>query len=201
MGIEVWHRITITGSRSRSAVYFGQIILAIRKRIGIFFYAGLICGKILFKLILYIFRYHFSILSDRIYVMSSTPEISRTILIFQICMPNKDHKLLCPLRYPINCDTLICGGILTSICMLSEYTAVYMISTPFARTFFSGFHLCLLSTTHIFFFYTWARRLCYSDICFAVGCDSYLVIFSFLNLILFCNTTPKHLHSTWRFFN
>lgn len=38
---------------------------------------------------------------------------------------------LFPLRYPMNPETLILGGILTSICMWSGHTSPSIISTPF----------------------------------------------------------------------
>ena len=102
--------------------------LATRKRVRILFYARLITGIVLFQLVSDIFCNHFAILSDCIHIISSTPKISASILVFQVRM---SIELLFPLRYPINCAILIYGGILTNICIWSGHASASIISAPF----------------------------------------------------------------------
>lgn len=53
-----------------------------------------------------------------------------------VCLPNIINKLF-PLRNPINCDILICGGILTNICISSAHAPVSIIFIPFYSQYFS----------------------------------------------------------------
>ena len=54
------------------------------------------------------------IFSDRVYVISSAPEVSVPIFVLEVRMMVKIIKLLLLFKYPMNCDTLKCGGIATN---------------------------------------------------------------------------------------
>ena len=71
---------------------FCLTVLATRKRVGIFLDACLILCVIFFQLIPNVLRYHFAILSHRIYEVPSAPEIPAPVLVFQIGVPVKDHQ-------------------------------------------------------------------------------------------------------------
>ena len=82
----------ILSSRSRAAVYFCLLILGTRERVGVLFETYLVCRKIFFKLILYVFCYYPFISPYRIYIISSAPEAPLPILVFKICMPIEYHQ-------------------------------------------------------------------------------------------------------------
>ena len=72
----------------------------------------------------------------------------------------------------------------------------------FAHTNFSGFLQYLFWLSHISLsFYTLGQRLCGIVICICCGLCfwSRHSLFSLINLLLFCNAVPNHLHYTWRF--
>ena len=61
---------------------FCLLILGTRKRVKVFFYAHLVLCEIFFKLISYIFFDYPFISSYCIYIVTSTPKVSRAILVF-----------------------------------------------------------------------------------------------------------------------
>ena len=81
-GIEVWQRITISGSRYVAAVFFCLLILATRKRVYVLAYADLVCHSVILELGFYILAYYSFISSDHIHVIPSAPKIPASVLIF-----------------------------------------------------------------------------------------------------------------------
>ena len=65
-----------------------------------------------------------------IYIVPFAPKFPIPIFYFKFACRSNIIKLLFPLRYPMNCDTLYLGGMLTSMWIWSEHASASMISTP-----------------------------------------------------------------------
>ena len=81
-GIEIWQRITISGSRYVAAVFFALFILYTRKRVYVLAHTYLVLHTIFIQLLLDIFLDYSFIPSYRINIVSATPKTSRSVLIF-----------------------------------------------------------------------------------------------------------------------
>ena len=86
-------------------------ILATRKRVCELLQAHLVCYLIFCQLLLDVLLYLLFIPSDRVYIVSRLSPY----LYFKFACRSNIIKLLFPLRYPMICDTLYLGGILTSM--------------------------------------------------------------------------------------
>ena len=156
---------------------FCLFILGTRKRVNVFFDAHLVLCKIFFKLIPYVFFDYPFVSAYRIHIVASTPKFLEPYLYLRFACLSKIIRLLFPLRYPINCATLIYGGILTNICTWSTQASACMISTPFCSHSFRNITPISFSMFHIFLFFCISVRiLCDTDtytlnvMCFLFRC-------------------------------
>ena len=102
---------------------FALVYLLTRKRVKVFLDRYLIRYFVLYKLISDILCYYFLVPPYCIHIVAFAPKLPISVLVLQIRMSVK-------LRYPINCDTLYLGGILTSIWIWSGQVSASIISTP-----------------------------------------------------------------------
>ena len=155
--------------------------LATRKRVPILFYTHLVSHHIFFQLMFGVFSNYLFISNDHINVVSSCPEISRVVFVFKFACRPKIIKLLFPLRYPINCAILICGGILTSICMWSGHASASMMSTSFCSHSF--LRICPISFFNVpyisFLRYFGAKTMWYWHLYFECA----VLLISFFSLL------------------
>lgn len=91
----------------------------------------MITHNILFQLVVDILTDCPLILPHRVYIIAPAPKMPVPTFIFQIGSRSNIIKLLLLFRYPINCDTLMCGGIDTNMWMWSGQHSAAMISTRF----------------------------------------------------------------------
>ena len=109
---------------------FALISWLTRKRVIVFLYRQLVCQFILCQLISDILCNRFFVPSYCIYIVSLHQNCRFPYLYFKLaCLSNIISELF-PLRYPINCDTLYFGGILTSKRMWPGHASAPIISTP-----------------------------------------------------------------------
>ena len=71
-----------------------------RERVRILYQAQLIYSLILFQLPFDVLLYHFLVSSHRIYIVSSAPEVTIPLFVFQICMLIKYHQRAFPFQIP-----------------------------------------------------------------------------------------------------
>ena len=116
---------------AKAACSYAFVFLPPHKRVNIFLETDLACRNIFLQLILDVFLYRFFISTDRIHIISSAPKMSVTVFVLQIRYLSKIIRLLFPFKYPINCATLILGGMLTNMCMWSGHASASRISTLF----------------------------------------------------------------------
>ena len=91
-------------------------LLAARKRATRVGKAKLRTQFILFQLFLYVIPNLLFVLAYRIHVVAPAPEFTIAVFELQIAKSFIQHQAAFTLRYPINPDTLILGGISSSIC-------------------------------------------------------------------------------------
>ena len=82
-------------------------------------------------------------MTDRIYIVPRHQKLLELYLYLKFACRSKIINVLLPLRYPINCAILVCGGILTSICsrgmlllLLFEHLFARVISQYLPNIFF-----------------------------------------------------------------
>ena len=119
------------------------------------------------------------------------------------CLSNIINVLL-PLRYPINCDILMCGGILTKRCIWSGQASASIISTPFCtHSFLIISPISFFSCPYIsFLLYFGANTIWYWHLYFewALLFISFLLSFiMFDSSFYFVMQSPNYLHYIWRF--
>ena len=105
----------------------------------------------------------------------------------------KKLNTLLPLRYPINSATLICGGILTNICIWSGMPLLLWSLLSFHCTVSLIFHLHLFLSHYILlFFCILVQILCDIHIC-NLSVLSFLFHFSLLKKasLIFCDLVGK----------
>ena len=108
-------------------------LLATLKRVVVFFPTHTIFYLILFLLFPDITLYRFCVYSDRAHVKPVAQKFRFPNLYFKFACRSNIIIALFPFRYPINCDTLYLGGMLTSRCTWSGIICPSIISTPFHR--------------------------------------------------------------------
>ena len=113
------------------------LVHATRKRVHVLLDAYLVGYLILLELIFDILLYLLFISAYRIHIVLSGPEMLLPYLYLRFAWRSNIIKLLLPLRYPIICDTLYFGGILSSIWIWSGHASASIISIPFC------WHNCL----------------------------------------------------------
>ena len=99
-GIEIYHRITITGRPLLAASFYCLLPLFTRERVSELFHAHLVHVIVFVQLIADIFRYDLFVLAHCVHVVSSTPETSAPIFVLQICVPVEDHQRALRLERP-----------------------------------------------------------------------------------------------------
>ena len=121
------------------------------------------------------------------------------------CLSNIINELF-PLRNPINCDILICGGILTNLCIWSTHASASIILLLFARRVFSVFLLYPSSIDRIFLSAYTSLQILYDIDIYILNVPYFLFRLYFLTLsetsmIFFSNALPKPFTIiSWRFF-
>ena len=90
----------ILGLPLKRRSFFRLFFLATRKRVVILFHAYLVAHDIFLQLIPHIFRYFSFVPSYRIHVIAPAPEMSVSVLVFQVCVSVKDHQ--CALSFQIS---------------------------------------------------------------------------------------------------
>ena len=106
------------------------VLLTTLKRVLVFFFSYFVHRYIVGFLFPDIFCYCSFIQANCTHVISFCPKMAVSKLIFQVAYLSNIIKLLLPFKYPINCDTLYFGGILTSMCTWSGIKCPSIISTP-----------------------------------------------------------------------
>ena len=109
---------------------FALVYLLTRKRVKVFLDRYLIRYFVLCKLISDILRNYFLVPPYCIHIVAFAPKLPIPYLYFRFACRSNIISELFPLRYPINCDTLYLGGILTSIWIWSGHVSASIISTP-----------------------------------------------------------------------
>lgn len=105
--------------------------LLTRKRVKVFLDRYLIRYFVLCKLISDILRNYFLVPPYCIHIVEPLHQNCRfPYLYFRFACRSNIISELFPLRYPINCDTLYLGGMLTSIWIWSGQVSASIISTP-----------------------------------------------------------------------
>ncbi len=91
----------------------------------------LLCYLIFFQLILDIFRGFLCVLPNCVHIISPTPELPASVLELHIRKSLVYYLAAFSFKKPANPDTLIFGGISTSMCTCPIHTSASMIFTPF----------------------------------------------------------------------
>ena len=77
---------------------FCLLVLTTRKRVHILLYTDSITGIIFFELVSYVFFNNFLVLAYCVYVVSSAPEVSASIFVFQVCVSVEYHQTAFPFQ-------------------------------------------------------------------------------------------------------
>ena len=96
-------------SRRMCDLTFAFLLLAARKRASWVGKAQLRTKFVLFQLMLYVILYFRFVFTYRIHVKTTAPKFATAIFELEII------KLLLPFKYPIKLDTLILGGVSSSM--------------------------------------------------------------------------------------
>ena len=82
---------TVLRTPPKSGLFLCLTILATRKRVCVFLDRHLIHHFILYELVADVFLYCFLVLSYRVYVVTTAPEVPAPILVFEICVTIEYH--------------------------------------------------------------------------------------------------------------
>lgn len=118
---------------------------------------------------------------------------------FKFACRSKIINVLLPLRYPINCAILMCGGILTSICIWSGHASASIICTSFcSHNFRSICPISFFSFPYISFLLNFGAKTIWYWHLYLLWAELLISLFSFIwkTSCILVMRSPNHYYYT-----